>query len=194
MTPTRVIAGCELGIVGHLNVMNAIGAVALVDAKGFDDQKIKEALKSYQGVARRFDMHINTPTAVYMDDYAHHPDELTAMLKSARQMFPDRRITVVFQPHLFTRTRDFAEGFSQALSLADKCILMPIYPARELPIEGINSQMLMDGITCEKAMVEKHDIEKYLASEPLDVLITAGAGNIDQHRSAIADIVKKRLK
>lgn len=193
VTPTRVLEGCELGIVGHLNVMNAIGAVALVDVKGFDDMKIKEALKSYEGVARRFDMHVNTDKMVYMDDYAHHPDELTAMLNSARKMFPGRRITLVFQPHLFTRTNDFADGFSKALSLADKCILLPIYPARELPIEGVDSKMLMEKITCEKIVVHKEDIETYLKSEPIDVLITAGAGNIDQHRVAIADMIKAKL-
>ena len=194
VTPTRVIERCTLGVVGQLNVMNAIGAVALVDIKGFDDDKIREALSSYSGVARRFDMHINSAEAVYMDDYAHHPDELTAMLRSSREMFPERRITVVFQPHLFTRTRDFAEGFSRALSLADKCILLPIYPAREQPIEGVDSSMLLAAITCEKELVEKADLEDYLRRESIDVLITAGAGNIDQHRAAIKEIVEGKTR
>lgn len=188
----RVVRACTLGIPGLVNVENAVGAVALVDQRGVVEDKIQEALASFRGIERRFDFWINKPNKVYLDDYAHHPRELTQMLRSVRAMFPQRHITICFQPHLFTRTRDFAEGFSEALSLADRVILIPIYPARELPIEGVDSELIYRRIECEKYLVDKADLASTLASMTTDVVITAGAGDIDTLRAAVNEVVENK--
>lgn len=192
VTPSKEIEGCRLGVPGLISVENCIGAVALVDEFVFDKGKLRSAIASYSGVARRFDVWVNTPKIVYMDDYAHHPDELKAMLNSVKHMFPNRKITVVFQPHLFSRTKDFADQFANSLSIADRCILLPIYPARELPIEGVTSKIIFDKVTCEKEIVQKENLENRIKNLDVDVLITAGAGNIDQHCKNIAQIVKSK--
>ncbi|MEG0162733.1 MAG: UDP-N-acetylmuramate--L-alanine ligase [Mucinivorans sp.] len=185
----HIIKNCTLGIPGLVNIENAVGAVALTYQKGFDENKIQEALATYRGVERRFDFWINEPSKVYLDDYAHHPRELTAMLRSVRKMFPHRHITICFQPHLYTRTRDFADEFSQALTLADRVILIPIYPARELPIAGVDSKMIYDHITCEKFLCEKAELVSMLAQMDHDIVITAGAGDIDTLRQQIAQVI-----
>lgn len=186
----EVIEGCTLGVPGLVNVENAVGAVALVSERGLNRDKIHQALSTFKGIERRFDLWINKEDRVYLDDYAHHPHELTQMLRSVRAMFPARHITICFQPHLYTRTRDFAAEFSTALSLADRVILVPIYPARELPIEGVNSKMVYDGITIEKHLVEKSDLISILKKLPTDVVITAGAGDIDMLRGEVAKTIQ----
>lgn len=188
----RVVRDCTLGIPGLVNVENAVGALSLVDQRGFDEHKIGEALRTFAGIERRFDFWINESSKVYLDDYAHHPCELTQMLNSVRAMFPERHITICFQPHLFTRTRDFAAEFSRALSLADRAILIPIYPARELPIEGVDSKLIYDRIECEKHLVAAADLSSTLASMATDVVITAGAGDIDTLRAAVAEVITKK--
>lgn len=194
VTPEGVIDDLRLGIPGLINVENCVAAVALVSRKGYDDAKLREAIASFKGVARRFDFYINTERLVYMDDYAHHPAELTAMLRSVRNMMPGRRITIAFQPHLYSRTRDFAEGFAEALSLADHVILLPIYPARELPIEGVSSQIIYDGITCSKELLaERTMLPEVVGQTPCDVFITAGAGDIDALCGQVNKILEKRL-
>lgn len=194
VTPSRTIEGCRLGVPGLINVENCIAAVALIDDIVFDKAKFRTAIASYCGVARRFDMWVNCPNGIYMDDYAHHPDELKAMINSVRDMFPQRHLTVVFQPHLYSRTRDFADQFAASLSLVDKVILLPIYPARELPIKGVTSQIILDKITCDKEIVEKERLNDRIGQIDFDILVTAGAGNIDQHCAEIAEIVKNRVE
>lgn len=179
--PDRTIENCRLGIGGEINVENAVAAVAAVWAAGeFDEQGLKEGLESFEGVKRRFECYINTPEKVYIDDYAHHPEELSAAIRSIRGMFPNRHLTVAFQPHLYTRTRDFAEEFSEALSMADRVLLLPIYPARELPIEGVTSQMLMGKITVPCEIVAKSDLAHRLGELSTDVVVSFGAGDIDR--------------
>lgn len=189
VTPSEVIGGCHLSVPGLVNVENMVGAVALVDQRGFDSERLKEAMASFKGIERRFDMWINTPKRVYMDDYAHHPEELSAMLRSLKGMFPARKLTVIFQPHLYSRTQDFCDGFAESLSMADRVILIPIYPAREEPIEGVSSGIIFEKVTAEKYMLEKSELVSLLKTLPLDVVVSAGAGDIDTLREAIADVV-----
>ena len=186
-TPFGNLADCTLGIPALINIENAVAASALALYAGADPEKLKSALASFQGVKRRFDFYINTPETVYLDDYAHHPEELKAAILSLRGIFPARKLTAVFQPHLYTRTRDFADGFAQSLSLLDELILLDIYPARELPIEGVNSQMIFNKVTiANKAMCTKDQLLDLLAQRTLDVLVTFGAGDIDRLTDEIA--------
>ncbi len=170
----------KLGIPGFHNVENAVAASLAAHTCGVGIDQIKQALASFTGVKRRFEFVVKGKNVVYVDDYAHHPTEIDAFLRSMKSMYPQRKLTVVFQPHLFTRTRDFAEGFSKSLSLADEVVLMDIYPARELPIAGVTSDMLMDTITSPvKIRCGKADVMDKLESMDIDVLATVGAGDID---------------
>ncbi len=138
-------------------------------------------MDSFNGVKRRFEFIVRTEKVIYIDDYAHHPAEITALLKSVREIFPDKKVTCIFQPHLYTRTRDFSDGFGESLSLADEVILLPVYPARELPIPGVSSEMLLEKITSErKVVVSKEELLKVLQERNYEVIITLGAGDIDQ--------------
>lgn len=195
--PDRRVEGCRLGIPGLVNVENCVAAAALVWCEGFiSDDTLREALATFRGVQRRFDFWVNEPEnpqgTIYMDDYAHHPAELRAMLASVRKMFPQRELTVVFQPHLYTRTRDFAPEFSEVLSLADRVLLLPIYPARELPIPGVESEMILDNITApHKKLVSKEQLLAEIEALPVGgVLVTAGAGDIDRFCAPVAEIVR----
>lgn len=192
--PDRTIEGCRLGIGGEINVENSVAAIAALWAAGpFDEQKLKEALDEFGGVKRRFETYINTPEVVYIDDYAHHPRELEAAIRSIRGMYPSRELTVAFQPHLYTRTRDFAKEFSMALSLADRVILLPIYPARELPIEGVTSQMLMKDITVPCEIVPKSELAAHIASLETDIVVTFGAGDIDRECEKVAKVLEAKI-
>lgn len=194
VTPWGVIGDLRLGIPGLINVENCVAAVAMVGIKGYDQEHLREAVATFRGVARRFDFYINTAQLVYMDDYAHHPTELEAMLRSVRGMMPGRRITIAFQPHLYSRTRDFAEGFARALSLADHVILLPIYPARELPIEGVSSDIIYRQITCSKELLgDRRELPGVVRQMELDVFVTAGAGDIDAMCGPINEILSERL-
>ncbi len=185
VTPGDVIENCTLGIPGWVNIENAVAAVASAwcaaeaENVAFDEDKLREGLASFSGVKRRFEFYINTPRRVYMDDYAHHPRELAATLTSVRQMFPGRKITAIFQPHLYTRTRDFYVEFAESLSLADEVVLLPVYPARELPIEGVGSEMIADLVTVPVRIVEREKLADAIAAMDTDVVISFGAGNID---------------
>ena len=192
--PDRIIEGCTLGIPGRVNIENAVAALSMLWVAGFDESRVRRALATFKGVKRRFDFYINTPQLVYMDDYAHHPEELRAALTSLRGMFPERKIKAVFQPHLYTRTRDFAPEFAAALSLADQVVMLPIYPARELPIEGVDSQLIMKYITVDKRLVAKEDIAALLENEGGDVVVTFGAGDIDNYCKPIAEALKAWLR
>ena len=198
VTPGGVIAGCTLGIPGWINIENSVAAVASVwcaaQAEGTepDADKLREALASFSGVKRRFEFYVNTPKQVYMDDYAHHPRELAATLTSVRGMFPGRRITALFQPHLYTRTRDLYAEFAEALSHADEVVLLPIYPAREEPIPGITSEIIADRVAVPCRIVERGRLADEVAAMDTDVVISFGAGNIDACCEAIAE--KLRMK
>lgn len=170
-----------LGLPGLHNVENAVAAIAAAQIMGVLPLDIKKALKNFEGVHRRFDYRINTKDFVYIDDYAHHPEEIKACLNSIKQLYPGKKITGIFQPHLFSRTRDFAKGFSESLSILDEVILMDIYPARELPIPGVSSAMLLNDITCrQKQILNAAEILNYLPQHQPEVLVTIGAGDIDQ--------------
>lgn len=200
VTPFGTIEGCTLGIPGWVNVENAVAAVALfilaakAEGKEVDNNALRGALASFSGVKRRFEFYVNTPKAVYMDDYAHHPRELSAAITSVKRMFPERKLTAIFQPHLYTRTRDLYEEFAQALSLADQVVLLPIYPARELPIEGICSQIIADRVTVKCTIVEREQIAQWLTESDTDVVVSFGAGNIDAYCQAMAEVIEAKSR
>lgn len=194
--PDGVIEDCTLGVPGWVNIENSVAAVASVwcaakhEGVALDKETVKRALKEFSGVKRRFEFWVNTPKQVYMDDYAHHPQELAATLTSVAKMFPGRKVTAVFQPHLYTRTRDLYREFAEALSHADEVVLVPIYPAREEPIEGVNSEMIQKLVTKPSAIVTREDLADYLFDSETDVVITFGAGNIDACCAKIAEKLK----
>ena len=191
--PGGVISGCKVGIPGWINVENAIAASAIALTYGLDPEKVRHALGTFQGVKRRFDIHLNTPQCSYIDDYAHHPKEIAAAVSSMRDIFQGRKLTAIFQPHLYTRTRDFADEFAQALSNVDKLIMLDIYPAREEPIPGVTSEIIFDKVTApEKVIMMKEELMDYLKNEPIDTLITFGAGNIDRFIRPITEMLCQR--
>jgi UDP-N-acetylmuramate--alanine ligase len=190
--PGGVIEDCVVGIPGWVNVENATAASAIALTYGIAPEKIKRALASFSGVRRRFDIQVRKPGCVYIDDYAHHPEEIKAALSSIRRAYPSSKLTAVFQPHLYTRTRDFAPEFAQALSLADKVILLDIYPARELPIPGVTSEIIFKDITSEKVLIRREELMGYLQNEPVEVLVTLGAGDIDRFVGEIAEMLDRR--
>ena len=197
--PDGRIEGCTLGILGKVHIENSIAAVAMlwcaarVEGKSLDYDRVKSALRDFEGVKRRMEVYLNTAEQVYIDDYAHHPEELRATITSLRGIFPGRRLVAVFQPHLYTRTRDFAAEFAEVLSMADKVVMVPIYPARELPIEGVNSELIGRRITTEWELVERDDVAEYLKAENTDVTVTFGAGNIDVICSKVASVLTEKL-
>ena len=170
----------ELGVSGIHNVHNAVGAVLAVKSVGLKHDEINSALSSFNGVKRRFEYIVNRPEAVYIDDYAHHPSEIQFLVESLRRIYPNRKITGVFQPHLFSRTQDFMDGFASELSKLDQLILLDIYPARELPIEGVTSDVLFEKITLEnKCRSSIEEAVNTLSKLELDIVVTIGAGDID---------------
>ena len=187
------MANIQLGVPGFHNMENAIAAIIVAKKLGIGDAVIREALVSFKGVKRRFEYIIKKDNLVYIDDYAHHPTEIEAFLKSVKSMYNGKKLTVVFQPHLFTRTRDFAEGFSQSLSLADEVLLMDIYPAREEPIPGVTSDMLFKDITSPvKVRCGKKDVMQKLEDLDVEVLATVGAGDIDTFVKPIKELLLRR--
>ncbi|MBI3519347.1 MAG: UDP-N-acetylmuramate--L-alanine ligase [Bacteroidetes bacterium] len=179
-SPIEPVSHVAIGLPGLHNVENSIAAVAIAQQLGIKGDVINKALRSFKGVKRRFDYRVKTKSVVYIDDYAHHPEELRAAITAAKQLYPDKKITGIFQPHLFTRTRDFADGFAESLDLLDVCVLLDIYPAREKPIEGINSQMLLDKMkSTNKFLVKKENVLGFLKTHPPQVVMTLGAGDID---------------
>ena len=184
----------QLGVPGFHNMENAIAATLVAMKLGVDETTIRQALASFKGVKRRFEFIIKKDNLVYIDDYAHHPTEIEAFLKSLKSMYKGKKITVIFQPHLFTRTRDFAEGFSKSLSLADEVLLMDIYPAREEPIPGITSDMLFKDITSSvKIRCNKLDVMQKLEDLDVEVVATVGAGDIDTFVKPIKEMLMKKL-
>ncbi|MFK8044059.1 MAG: UDP-N-acetylmuramate--L-alanine ligase [Crocinitomicaceae bacterium] len=172
--------GVEFGLPGNHNVENALAVFALLYEYGISESHLREAFKSYLGVKRRFEIHLQTVDQVIIDDYAHHPNELKALLNSVKTIYPKKKITCVFQPHLFTRTKDFMEEFAEVLAIADKLYLLDIYPAREMPIEGITSAVLLDKIQMnDKQLSSKKNIVSDLKATENKLIVIAGAGDID---------------
>lgn len=192
VVPEGIIRGLQPGLPGMFNVENSIAAAAAAWLTGATSEEIRQGIKTFSGVKRRFDIRINQPGLLFIDDYAHHPEELKACINSVRSLYPGRHITGIFQPHLYTRTRDFAEEFSKSLSLLDRVMLLDIYPARETPIEGISSAMLLNDITSpEKHLFIRDEIFNLLPSLKTDILLTLGAGDIDQMVEPIEKILNK---
>jgi UDP-N-acetylmuramate--alanine ligase len=186
-------SGFSLGIPGRHNVENAVAAIAVAFEMKIPVEKIKSGLLSYRGVKRRFEFHISTQNCTYIDDYAHHPEELRAAISSVKELYPGKKITGIFQPHLYSRTRDFADGFAQSLSLLDTLVLLDIYPARELPIEGVTSAIIYDKVTIkDKTICKKEELMGLMEHITPEVLITLGAGDIDQFVYPIRDLLLKR--
>jgi UDP-N-acetylmuramate--alanine ligase len=186
------LKGVSLSMGGLHNVENSVAAIAIAHELGIADQKILEAVAAFRGVRRRFEQVVDLPGLTYVDDYAHHPEELRALIEGARSLFVGRKVTVVFQPHLYSRTRDLAEGFAHSLDLADEVVLLPIYPAREKPMEGVNAEMIADRmVNPHHQVMGKEEFLARLERHPPDVLITAGAGDIDQLTAPIKAIMEK---
>ena len=190
VAPDRVIRDVELGVPVRINVYNAVAAMAVALLNGVDDAVIRDGVASFRGVERRFDFWIKSDRVVLLDDYAHHPDEVRASLQSVRELYPDKHITVIFYPHLYSRTRDFAPQFAEALSLADRVILLPIYPAREAPIEGVSSKIIQDALTCpESEICPKERLLERIHDGSFEVLMTMGAGDVDRFLPSIKKIL-----
>jgi UDP-N-acetylmuramate--alanine ligase len=188
--PDGEIKDCKLLTPGFHNVENALAATAACLTVGLSADEIRDGINTFKGVKRRFEYHVRQENVVFIDDYAHHPTEIEAFLRSVKALYPTRKLTAVFQPHLFTRTRDFQEGFAESLSLADELLLLDIYPARELPIEGVTSQIIFDKVTIDnKQMVAKQDLLNVLKTKDLDLLVTIGAGDIDTLLAPIKEML-----
>ena len=192
-TPQGIISNLQLGIPGLYNLENAMAAAAAALSVGIQHNELRRGLASFTGVVRRFDMRYRSNRAVYIDDYAHHPDEIRATVESLRQTFPGRAITGIFQPHLYTRTRDFAQGFAQALDRLDRAYLLDIYPAREEPIPGITAHSIANLMQRPASVLSRQELLQKLAHEPIDVLTTMGAGDIDRLVAQIANLLEQRF-
>ena len=191
--PEGRIKDCTVGVPGWVNVENGIAASGIALVYGIAPEKIREALASFTGVKRRFDIHYNKPGHAYVDDYAHHPAEIAAAISSIRDIFPGRRLTAVFQPHLYTRTRDFAADFAAALDKVDRLILLDIYPAREEPVPGVTSEIIFDRVRLDdKILIRKEELMDTLENEDIDILVTFGAGNIDRYIGPVTEMMTRR--
>ena len=180
----------ELGVPGIHNAENALGCIALLVQLGMTESEIRMGLKTFRGVKRRFEYIIREKNLIYIDDYAHHPKEIEALIDSVRLMYPTKKITGIFQPHLFSRTADFMDSFAEELSRLDEILVMPIYPARELPIAGITSDVLVEKINNpQKKLVDAKNIGEEIAKSNLEVLLTIGAGDIDR----MVNLLKEQL-
>jgi UDP-N-acetylmuramate--alanine ligase len=182
-----------LPIGGMHNIENVLAAITVSQLLGIDKEKVKRALADFKGVKRRFEYIIKKEQTVFIDDYAHHPEELASLITSAQRLFAHKKCVVVFQPHLYSRTRDFAQGFADSLSLADEVILLDVYPARELPIEGVSSQMIADKMTNKSvSILSKEGLKEYVKTAPIELFITAGAGDIDKLILALKEIIDQK--
>ena len=192
--PGGVISDILVGTLGWVNVENSVAAAAIALTYGVEKEAIRKAIGTFRGAQRRIDVHLNTPTLTYIDDYAHHPEELATAISSIKGIFPGRRLTAVFQPHLYSRTHDLAADFARALSAVDSLILLDIYPAREEPIPGVTSEIIFKDVTIEeKIMITKEQLMDELRSRDLDVLVTFGAGDISKFIGPITEMCKERV-
>lgn len=193
-SPIEVISGVVNGLPGLHNVENAIAAVCIAQQIGLKGEQIKAALRSFTGVKRRFDYRVKSEKYVYIDDYAHHPEELKACIQSLRKLYPTKKLTGIFQPHLFSRTRDFINEFAEALDMLDNCVLLEIYPAREKPMEGVSSIWLLSKMKLEnKQVLSKAEVLNYIAQQTPEVLVTMGAGDIDTLVSPLEELIKNKI-
>ena len=192
-TPSGTFRDFHAGVPGLVYIENATAAAAMAMLHGVHVDSIRKAISTFSGVVRRFDIRLNIPGHTYIDDYAHHPAELAATITSIRQIWPGRRICGIFQPHLYSRTKDFYPEFAASLSLLDSVILLPIYPAREEPIPGVSSDMILDRITLsDKKIVEKQDLLAEIGDRDTDILVTFGAGDIDRFVTPIESLLKEK--
>lgn len=191
VTPTETIADVELGVPVLVNVENSVAAMAMAWLNGVAADELRSAMASFAGIRRRFETWLKTDSLTIIDDYAHHPAELEASIKSVKALYADKKVLGVFQPHLYSRTRDFYKEFAAALSYLDEVVLLDIYPARELPIEGVTSQIIFDEIANEnKTLITKKELLDCLKSKRFDVLLTVGAGDIDTYLPQIVEMLK----
>lgn len=193
VSPKGNIKDISLGVPVRINIENGIAAIAAAQLSGVTEDGIRFAMSSFEGVKRRFEFRIKSKQVVYIDDYAHHPNELFAAISSIKSLYPDKKVTAIFQPHLYSRTRDFVEEFAKSLSLLEDVILLDIYPAREAPIEGVTSEIIFDRITSkEKFICSKNDLLGLLKKKPVEVLVTFGAGDIDRLVPEIEKLLRDR--
>ena len=193
-TPTEIIKDLHFGLPGKHNLMNALMAIAMANVSGTPTDAIAKAIASFKGIKRRFSYQIKTEKLVYIDDYAHHPTEINAVHQAVTELYPNQKVLAIFQPHLFSRTRDFADDFAKSLSAFDDVVLLDIYPARELPMEGINSQWLMDKMTNNnKKIVSKGDLIATILASDATVIVTIGAGDIGELVPSIKKAINETL-
>lgn len=194
ISPIENVKGVELGQPVPINIENGIAAMAMAQLNGCTADELRYGMKTYRGVDRRFDFRIRNDKHVLLSDYAHHPKEIFESARSMREVYKNRHITAIFQPHLYTRTRDFYKDFADALSQLDEVILCDIYPARELPIEGVTSKLIYDNLRpgIEKSMVHKEDVPELVKNRDFDVLIILGAGDLDNYMEELAEIIKNK--
>ncbi len=193
-TPNAVIENLKLGALGLYNVLNAVGAAAALLISGISEAELREGFASFLGIKRRFEIRINEKNLVMIDDYAHHPEELKTSINSVRLLFPEHKITAVFQPHLFSRTRDFVDGFAESLDSVDELLILDIYPARELPIAGVSSEIILEKMKLKKRkLVKKSEICDLLCENPPHLLLMLGAGDIDRLVSPIEICLRKKV-
>ena len=194
VTPSETIENIQLGVPVKINIENGVGSMALAWLNGATADELRHAMSTFQGARRRFDFLLKTDKIVMIDDYAHHPQELAASITSVKELYPDRKVTGVFQPHLYSRTKDFAAEFAESLSLLDELILLDIYPAREKPIEGVTSKIIFDKVACPKVLCNKEELLPLLEKkQDIEVLLTIGAGDIDQLLEPIREILEQKL-
>jgi UDP-N-acetylmuramate--alanine ligase len=192
-TPDGIIANCKVNYPGLVNVENAVGASALAFLAGATPNEIKAGLENYQGVARRFDVQLNNGKYIYIDDYAHHPEELKAVISSVKELYPSRKVTGIFQPHLYSRTKDFSTEFAASLDMLDTAIIIPLYPAREEPMEGISSEIIFKQMEMtDKYLLSKEQTLEMLRKTENDVVLTMGAGDIDRMTKNIVEILMEK--
>jgi UDP-N-acetylmuramate--alanine ligase len=190
VAPHLVIRDVRLEYPGKVNVENMLAAASAALLSGADPLSVKLAISTYKGVQRRFDIRFKNDRLVYIDDYAHHPEEIKATVNSVKELYPGKRVLGIFQPHLFSRTRDFAEGFASSLDLLDELVLLDIYPAREIPIPGVTSEIILEKMKMkEKTLCTKDEVIPIISRKQFDVLITMGAGNIDQLVAPICEML-----
>ena len=194
VSPLGNISDVQLGVPVAINIENGIAAMALAQLGGVSNEDIKTGMASFRGVDRRFDFKIKTDKVVYLSDYAHHPEEIKQSILSMRALYGDKKLTGIFQPHLYTRTRDFYQEFAESLSLLDEVILTDIYPARELPIEGVSSQLIYDNLRpgIDKTLCKKEEVIDILKKKEIEVLMTLGAGDIENYAPQICEILNER--
>ena len=194
VSPLGNISDVQLGVPVTINIENGIAAMALAQLSGVSNEEIKTGMASFRGVDRRFDFKIKTDKVVYLSDYAHHPEEIKQSILSMRALYGNKKLTGIFQPHLYTRTRDFYQEFAESLSLLDEVILTDIYPARELPIEGVSSQLIYDNLRpdIDKILCTKEEVIDILKKKEIEVLMTLGAGDIENYAPQICEILNER--